>query len=421
MKKILLLAVVVGASLFVADAVPRALAAPGDPGSPAVDGDMVTVVVTGVGVDVDAATRNAWSAAISQVVGTMVSSETIVANNHLVKDEILSNSRGFVQSSTVLDTRSEDGLVSVDLKVIVQKSPLRQKLTDLQLIKVAVDGGSLAAQIATKIKEKEDSGALLKASSRAFREGVLAVNLVGTPDVDVRDGRATVTYRATVQIDSARWNTAIAELGAALDQVAIQKDEVHTDWQQMQFCRGVSFSGKKPSVLTPGTDGTFTLSYEDPTSEPTAPKADCVLVYHPAVREFPTNALNSSVSATRYMVPADTFEAAGPWMGGHAITLTLTDANGDVVAAEAMKCAECGSRFRSTGVFTWPGVGTSYSDSGLVTGFLGQVGRSYGSYDSTALGVAEVRAAFDLTQADAFRVVAAAVTVQYTAADQHYY
>lgn len=55
------------------------------------------VVATGYGVNADKAKENAVRNAVEQVIGTYVTSDTIVKNSQLVKDEILSFSGGYVK------------------------------------------------------------------------------------------------------------------------------------------------------------------------------------------------------------------------------------------------------------------------------------------------------------------------------------
>ena len=52
------------------------------------------MTVTGVGTDPDKAVQNAFSQAIEQVVGVLVDADTVVKNDQLIRDEVLTYSRG---------------------------------------------------------------------------------------------------------------------------------------------------------------------------------------------------------------------------------------------------------------------------------------------------------------------------------------
>jgi hypothetical protein len=65
--------------------------------------------------------EHAEANAISHVVGTLVDSHTIVENDELVKDEVLSYSAGFVEKFDVVNQSVAGGLVTVTMKATVQK------------------------------------------------------------------------------------------------------------------------------------------------------------------------------------------------------------------------------------------------------------------------------------------------------------
>jgi len=60
------------------------------------------VVATGVGTDADKALQNAFSQAIEQTVGVLVDAESVVKNDQLIRDEVLTFSRGYVENFAVV-------------------------------------------------------------------------------------------------------------------------------------------------------------------------------------------------------------------------------------------------------------------------------------------------------------------------------
>ena len=60
---------------------------------------LVDVVATGYGSTVREATKAAFRAAVEQVVGTMVDATTLVENDKLIEDEILSYSAGMIATA----------------------------------------------------------------------------------------------------------------------------------------------------------------------------------------------------------------------------------------------------------------------------------------------------------------------------------
>ena len=72
------------------------------------------VIATGVGETEHEAIKDAGRSAVKEAVGMFLVSETIVENDELIKDEVLSVSDGFVSKfRTISKGKDEDGLVEV--------------------------------------------------------------------------------------------------------------------------------------------------------------------------------------------------------------------------------------------------------------------------------------------------------------------
>jgi hypothetical protein len=61
------------------------------------------VVVTGIGKDSDLAKQNAYAAAIERTLGVLVDANTLVENDKLVRDEVLTFSKGELKSFDVFE------------------------------------------------------------------------------------------------------------------------------------------------------------------------------------------------------------------------------------------------------------------------------------------------------------------------------
>ena len=95
--------------------------------------DDVELVVTGDGPTKEKATLSALRSALEQVYGTMVSSNTKILNDELVKDEIVSISTGIVKKYTYLSEKEVGGRFYVVVKALVNKKGLLQNLQVLLL------------------------------------------------------------------------------------------------------------------------------------------------------------------------------------------------------------------------------------------------------------------------------------------------
>ena len=77
-----------------------------------------------MGATKEEALKDALRAAVRQVVGEVVDGETIVKNEELVKDQILTYSDGFVPEHKVTSERHENGLLHVGIQATVQRRSL---------------------------------------------------------------------------------------------------------------------------------------------------------------------------------------------------------------------------------------------------------------------------------------------------------
>lgn len=67
-------------------------------------GEYVDVVSTGYGTTVREATKAALRSAVESVVGTMVDATTLVENDKLIEDEILTYSAGMIAATKIMGT-----------------------------------------------------------------------------------------------------------------------------------------------------------------------------------------------------------------------------------------------------------------------------------------------------------------------------
>lgn len=116
------------------------------------------IVVTGYGIDHDKALKNALQSAIEQQVGVLVDSETIIKNDELIKNEILTASNGFVEKYDEISTSVNNGLTEVKIKAEVKQQEVAKKIKSLNIsmLKVQEDTSNIYAEVITKDKSKED-------------------------------------------------------------------------------------------------------------------------------------------------------------------------------------------------------------------------------------------------------------------------
>ena len=92
------------------------------------------VLATGVGETEHEAIKDAGRSAVKEAVGMFLVSETIVENEELIKDEVLSVSDGFVSKFRTISKREdEDGLVEVKATITVVIGKVASKLRGMNI------------------------------------------------------------------------------------------------------------------------------------------------------------------------------------------------------------------------------------------------------------------------------------------------
>lgn len=100
------------------------------PSGDAVEALVQSVVATGTGTDLEKAEQAAFAQAIEETMGVLVESETVVENDELIIDKILTLSRGYVDEFDVIRRWKQDGLYHVKIDAKVAVDSLHAKLKD---------------------------------------------------------------------------------------------------------------------------------------------------------------------------------------------------------------------------------------------------------------------------------------------------
>lgn len=168
------------------------------------DTAFVDIVAEGIGQSETQARTDAVRNAVRQAVGQIVSAETLVEKDDLVRDEILTYSDGFVETySLVGSPRSEaGGLVRVSIKARIQRSKLIEKVRAANITTAEVSGESLLARTQSKREQREDAVALISSELRDMPAGLVRAEMQGEPEVDDRTGKVRVKLRISIEQES---------------------------------------------------------------------------------------------------------------------------------------------------------------------------------------------------------------------------
>jgi hypothetical protein len=178
------------------------------------------VVTEGVGRTPDEAEKDAWRAAVGQVVGAMVDTETLVKNDKLVVDQVLSYSSGYIERFNVLSRDSAGGLFRVRLEAWVKRTKLQERLTSLRVVRLDVSGKDLAAQIVTRQRQATDAGASLGNALAPFYRGEhLKIVKVTQAPIELVGDSVDLPYEVQVAIDSVLFSRMKSNLLAVLKEI----------------------------------------------------------------------------------------------------------------------------------------------------------------------------------------------------------
>lgn len=197
--------------------------------------EIKSVIATGYGVDHDAALKNALQTAVEQQIGILIDSETIIKNDNLIKNEILTASNGFVKKYDELSTSVNNGLTEVKIKAEVKPQAVAKKIQSLNIATLKAEGVSdIYAEAKTKEKAKIDSQAIF---DNTMKEILSKQNHTELLNVSLNDykvltdktenGKTPIIISVKVSFDYPAYEEKIKKLETTLNGIgAIQKTKI---------------------------------------------------------------------------------------------------------------------------------------------------------------------------------------------------
>jgi hypothetical protein len=205
---------------------PARSAAPPEPGpDPAATPPETTeVLATGVGKDADAARKDALRQAVSQVVGTLVVANELVANDQLIDSKILTYSDGYVERYEPMgDPAIRDGLVRLKVRAWVRQGKLTKTLVENNVPVREFDLRSIQGQSETSAEQARSAEEIVKAVFTGFPTKVLKAEALQPIRIDGDDSETIVEVPLRVTVDMAKWKAWTDEVKRALDPIAEAK------------------------------------------------------------------------------------------------------------------------------------------------------------------------------------------------------
>jgi hypothetical protein len=190
------------------------------------DNDTQTVFAEGVGTTREEAIKDAFRAAVRQVVGEVVDGETIVKNEELVKDQVLTYSDGFIPEHKVTSEKHDKGLFRVGIQAKVQRRSVIMKLKGANITLRSLDGQSLYGSIVTQIGAEKDAAGLVAKAMEGFPDQYLEARVVGEPKTTAKtDSEATIVVNVEFAPSLAAYKVFASKLCRSLDGICKTKGE----------------------------------------------------------------------------------------------------------------------------------------------------------------------------------------------------
>lgn len=115
----------------------------------------VVVTATGEGMDRQTALATAMRRAVEQGLGTYIKSDTTVVDYELVEDKILSHSKGYVTSYSIINERKMEGGVTITISANVDNMILKDDLDALAILRKNAIVGNPRILVAFSNKSKD--------------------------------------------------------------------------------------------------------------------------------------------------------------------------------------------------------------------------------------------------------------------------
>jgi hypothetical protein len=300
------------------------------------------VIAEGIGTTADEALKEAFRAAVQQVVGAVVDGQTRVKNDEVISDQVLTASGGFVAGYERLKIEKTGGLVRVRIKAKVEKAQLVDKLRELKINVQGVD----VARVLPDDNDRRFSDDKVKAMSReemvANKTEIIHDALVDLPkvldararmpdrfDYDAESG--TLKVDVTVSADNERYVQLVKRLQLRLEKLSLNKKPL------------IATTSGKPADLTNNY-------FEDADVAVPGFYADITdgidLTGHPSAWTLAmvTESLRGGAVLrwTAYVLDADVRKCLAGLHGELQAQVTLRDADGKTITEETLNLSKSG-------------------------------------------------------------------------------
>ncbi len=191
-------------------------------------GNVLDVLATGVGKDPEQARQNAFVQAIEQAVGVLVEAETLVRNDAIVREQILTYSRAYVESFEPVSAWEKDGLHYARIRAKVAATKLADKLKATKVAVRDVPGELFYRRARAELDSAEAALKMFRGALAEFHlPDLVDVEIVGKPEVVEKDQtQAKLKVKLKLTSDMDAWKAVHTRFDGLLRRIAPKHETV---------------------------------------------------------------------------------------------------------------------------------------------------------------------------------------------------
>ena len=182
------------------------------------------IIASALGATRDQALASAQLTAVEQALGRLIDVETIIENDTVIRDSVLSATNGFIERFTVLSETKEGDLFRVRIRAIVRSGKLAERIKTLTKVTVAVEGGNLQAEARSKTKSREEQIKMFQGALETLVQDVIGIQVIGRPEVvegvAVASGMTRLRIPIEIAVNQNVWNDRMKRVSPLFEEFA---------------------------------------------------------------------------------------------------------------------------------------------------------------------------------------------------------
>ncbi len=172
---------------------------------PTAGASAVQVVAEGVGTSPDEALKDAFRNAVRQVVGAVVDAETLIKDDQVIDDKVLTYSDGFItRYEEVSGSKKHGSLFHLKIKAVVERKSVVAKLKAANVTVKELDGQGMFAEAVTKLEGQTDAKAIIAKAFADYPVNVIKATIT-KPSVETIHDEINLVYQIELSVDLAKY------------------------------------------------------------------------------------------------------------------------------------------------------------------------------------------------------------------------